>query len=77
MPAIIRRIELSDVGDRLLRVDEAAAILGISERQVRRLVESGILERLKLGRLTRLRLSAVQHLVEYGSESGGTTRAPT
>ncbi len=71
MPATIRRIDLTDVGDRLLRVDEAAAILGISERQVRRLAATGDLDRVKLGRATRVRLSDVHRLIERGAESQG------
>lgn len=71
MPATIRRIHLTDVGDRLLRVDEAAAILGISERQVRRLAATGDLDRVKLGRATRVRLSDVRRLIERGAESQG------
>ncbi len=68
MPVIVQRIDLSQIGDRLLRVPEVAAILGVSERQVRRLAVAGVITRVKLGRSTRVRLSDVRRIVEHGAE---------
>lgn len=59
-----------EIGDRLLRVREAASLLAISERQVWNLVESGALMAVHLGRTTRLRASDVRRLIESGLDLG-------
>ena len=53
--------------DRLLRVAEAADILGCSPRLVWRLREQGALEAVKIGRVTRFRRSDIRRLVEHGA----------
>ena len=67
MPATIRRIELSETKDRLLRADEAAALLGISRRMIHRLVATGDLDKVKLGKAARFRLSDVEALMKKGA----------
>ncbi len=58
---------LETFDDRLLRVDEAAQVLGCSQRLVWRLREQGALEAVKIGRVTRFRRSDIRRLVEHGA----------
>ena len=67
MPATVRRIELTDTKDRLLRADEAAALLGVSRRMVHRLVSTGDLPKIKLGKAARFRLSDIESLMRKGA----------
>ena len=68
MPATVRRIELTESKDRLLRADEAAALLGVSRRMIHRLVSTGDLEKIKLGKAARFRLSDIESLMREGAE---------
>lgn len=67
MPATVRRIDLSDIDDRLLRLDEAAALLRVTPRTVRRLIVAGALPRVRIGRAARVRLSDMRRLIAEGS----------
>ena len=67
MPATVRRIELTETKDRLLRADEAAALLGVSRRMVHRLVSTDDLPKVKLGKAARFRLSDVEGLIRTGA----------
>ena len=55
----------------LLRVDEAAAILQVSSKTVRRLLASGDLRAVRIGRLVRIPLSEIDRLIAAGCPSGG------
>ena len=59
-------MDLAAVSDRLLRIDEAAAMIGMSPRWISRQFRRGTLTRIKLGRSTRIRLSDVQVLIQRG-----------
>ncbi len=67
MPATIRRIDLTDFDDRLLRLDEAAALLRVTPRTVRRLVVANVIGLVHIGRASRVRLSDVRRLIERGT----------
>ena len=60
---------ITPADDRLLRVREAAAVLGVSERHVRRLAELGVLSRVRIGRLWRVRASEVQRLIDDSTDT--------
>ncbi len=70
MPATIRRIDLKDIDDRLLRLDEAAALLRVTPRTVRRLAATGVIRRVRIGRASRVRLSDVSRLIAAGTAHG-------
>jgi len=53
--------------DKLVDVREAARLLGVSPRTVNGLLARGVLERVKIGRSTRVRLSDVQRVIERGA----------
>lgn len=53
--------------DRLLKAAEAAELLGVSVRMVHRLVATGDLQKIKLGKAARFRLSDVQALMQRGA----------
>ena len=53
--------------DRLLRLPEAAAVLGLSVRAVRRLAQRGVLTRVRIGGASRVRQSEVAALVRRGT----------
>jgi len=55
--------------DRLLTVKEAAALLACSEAAIRKWVYQRKLPVVKVGRLTRVRLSAVEGLMDNGLRS--------
>ena len=55
----------------LLRVDEAAAILKVSSKTVRRLAARGDLKVIRLGRLVRIHFSEIGRLIAVGCHSGG------
>jgi len=52
--------------DRLLDTREAARLLGVSARTVSSLMKRGTLERIKIGRATRVRLSDVERIIRRG-----------
>ena len=51
---------------RLLTVEEAAGLLSCSEAAVRKWIYQGRLAKVKVGRLTRLRLGDVERIASYG-----------
>ena len=53
--------------DRLLKATEAAELLGLSVRMVHRLVATGDLPKVKLGKAARFRLSDIEVLMEEGA----------
>ena len=53
--------------DRLLTVREVADLLGVSVRLVNRFLATGKLDRVKLGRATRVRLTDVTQLMREGT----------
>ena len=55
------------VNDRLVKVAEAADLLGVSVRMVHRLVATGDLHKVKLGKAARFRLSDVEALMQKGA----------
>ena len=57
----------STIEDRLLTVKEAAAILRVSVRFVNQRFSTGVLERVKLGRATRIRLSDITQAMREGT----------
>ena len=61
------RIEVPDIADRLLRLDEAAAVLNLSVRAVRRLAARGVLRRIRIGGASRVRRSEVERLMQSGA----------
>ena len=54
--------------DRLLRVREAADLLGVSVRIIHRLVATGDLHKIKIGTAARFRLSDVEVIMREGAE---------
>ncbi len=54
--------------DRLLRIEEAGEILGVSIRMIHRLVAAGELPKVKIGKSTCFRLLHVQELIERGTQ---------
>ena len=52
--------------DRLLSLQEAAELIGMSTRWIRRRFADGRLQRVKLGRSTRVRLSDIAQIIERG-----------
>jgi excisionase family DNA binding protein len=59
--------QVSQREERLLTYREAAERLRASRSTVRRLVDAGALERVKIGRLVRLRAGDVERLIERGT----------
>ena len=57
----------STIEDRLLTVKEAAALLRVSVRFVNQRFSTGVLERVKLGRATRIRLSDITQVMREGT----------
>jgi len=55
-----------DIGDRLLRLREAAELLALSERQVWNLIAEGSVEVVRIGRSTRIRASGLRRLMDKG-----------
>ena len=55
----------------LLRVDEAAAMLKVSSKTVRRLLARGDLKAVRVGRLVRIHSSEIDRLFAGGCPSGG------
>ena len=56
----------------LLRVDEAATILNVSSKTIRRLTARGDLKAVRIGRLVRIRFSEIESLIARGgSHEGG------
>ena len=53
----------------LLTVEEAAGLLSCSEAAVRKWISQGRLAKVKVGRLTRLRESDVESLINDGLQS--------
>lgn len=53
--------------DKLVDVREAARLLGVSPRTMNGLMTRGVLERVKIGRSTRVRLSDIQRVIERGA----------
>ena len=60
--------------DRLVTVRQAAAVLGVSVRTVHNLVAAGQLAKVKLGHMTRFRLSVLRGLMERGASTTRSTR---
>ena len=52
------------IPDRLLTADESAALLSLSVRQVRRLIASGTLPFVRIGRAIRIRPEAIAALLD-------------
>ena len=59
-----------EIGDRLVRIPEAAKILALSERQVWHLLESGALPAVRIGRTTRIRASDLLRMIKLGIVAG-------
>jgi excisionase family DNA binding protein len=59
--------------DRLITVDETATLLAVTPAAIRRWLSTGRLSRVKVGRLTRLRLSDVEAVVVSGLPSSTTS----
>lgn len=55
------------IEERLLTVKEAAELLRVSVRFVNQRLSTGVLERVKLGRATRVRLSDVLRVTREGA----------
>ena len=55
----------------LLRVDEAATILNVSSKTIRRLTARGDLRVVRIGRLVRVPSSEIDRLMAAGCPSGG------
>jgi excisionase family DNA binding protein len=53
-----------------LRVDEAAAILKVSSKTVRRLLARGDLRAVRIGRSVRIQLSEIERLIAGGVRGG-------
>ena len=53
--------------DRLLNSQQAAEILGCSTRMIYRLVASGDLSKVKIGKAARFRLSDIEALIQKGA----------
>ena len=54
----------------VLRVDEAAAILKVSSKTIRRLLARGDLKAVRIGRLVRIHFSEIDRLIAAGCPSG-------
>jgi len=55
----------------LLRVDEAATILNVSSKTIRRLIARGDLRVVRIGRLVRIPSSEIERLIAGGCPHGG------
>lgn len=56
----------------LLDIEEAARILGTSERMIRRLIAEGKLRRVKVGRWVRIRPEDLERFMDINTSTGGT-----
>lgn len=54
---------------RLVTVPRAAELLGVSRRTAWRLVATGKLEAVRLGRATRVKVTSIDALIDRGGES--------
>lgn len=63
MPAIQSQ---SESAERLLTVRQAAEALNVSPRFINKLLADGELERIKLGRCTRIRRDDIERLIRNG-----------
>ena len=54
--------------DRLIKAAEAARLLDVSLRMVYRLIATGGLPRVKIGKATRFRMSDIESLMQRGAE---------
>lgn len=52
---------------KLLSIDQAAVALGVHRRTIERYIEFGRLPKIKIGRLTRVRMVDLEALLEDGS----------
>lgn len=55
------------VREQLLTIDEAAAVLAVSVRMIRQLIETRRIAFVKVGRLVRIRESEVLRFIEAGT----------
>ena len=55
----------------LLHVDEAATILNVSSKTIRRLLARGDLKAVRIGRLVRIRFSELENLIARGGAYEG------
>lgn len=62
------------VAPQLLSIQDAATMLGATEAAVRKWLAQRRFPVVKLGRLTRLRLSDLEHVVKHGLPAPGTHR---
>ena len=58
-------------GTALLRVDEAAAIVKVSSKTIRRLLARGDLKAVRIGRSVRIPSSEIDRLIAAGAPTGG------
>jgi excisionase family DNA binding protein len=65
----------SNHADRLLTIDQAARMLGMSTRWIFKQLQHGRLARIKLGSSTRVREADLQHLIERGTTVRSSTNA--
>jgi len=66
--------EPTRIEPRLLTIGQAAVMLGATEAAVRKWISQRRLPVVKLGRLTRLRLSDLEVVVKHGLPAPGTHR---
>lgn len=59
LKAELARVIVETVGDRLLTVEEAAGIVGVSPKALRKRIERGTVPAIRLGRSIRVRRSAL------------------
>ena len=52
---------------RLLTAKQAADVLAVSEGLVRKLLRTGVLPKVKVGRCTRVRRSDLEHIIALGT----------
>lgn len=65
--------KLASIGKGLLRVEDAACLLNVSEKTIRRLIVAGALKCVRIGRLVRIHPAEVERFLAEASHS---TAAP-
>ena len=64
-------------GDELLRIDEAASYLSVSQKTVRRLIDAGALKAIRIGRLLRIQHHEIERFVAAAASPADKPQQPT
>ncbi|MEY4710934.1 MAG: Helix-turn-helix domain, partial [Pseudomonadota bacterium] len=67
----------ADTSHSLLTIKEAAVLLRVSQRTVRRLIDRGEIEALRIGRSVRLNRAAIEQMLEHSPASYQSVSRPS